>query len=49
MLELLPILDDNEKTPLYIQLYNYIKTEILSGNIPYESKLPSIRSRWYAY
>jgi len=44
MLELLPNLNDNEKTPLYMQLYKYIKKEILSGNIPSESKLPSIRS-----
>ena len=43
MLELLPNLNENEKIPLYIQLYNYIKNEILSGNIPAESKLPSIR------
>jgi len=44
MLELLPNLSYNEKIPLYIQLYKYIKNEILSGNITSESKLPSIRS-----
>lgn len=44
MLELLPILDDNKNFPLYIQLYKYIKNEILTGNISSESKLPSIRS-----
>lgn len=44
MLELLPNLNYNDKIPLYIQLYNYIKNEILCGNIPSESKLPSIRS-----
>lgn len=44
MLEIFPKLQGNEKTPLYIQIYNYIKDEILSGSIPSESKLPSIRS-----
>ena len=44
MLELLPNLNPNEKIPLYMQLYKYIRNEILSGHIPSESKLPSIRS-----
>ncbi|WP_411681423.1 PLP-dependent aminotransferase family protein [Clostridium thailandense] len=44
MLELLPHLNYKEKTPLYIQIYKYIKDEILSGKIPSKSKLPSIRS-----
>lgn len=44
MLELLPILNYNEKIPLYMQLYKYIKDEILSGNITSETKLPSIRT-----
>lgn len=44
MFELLPNLNYNDKIPLYIQLYKYIKNEILCGNIPSESKLPSIRS-----
>jgi GntR family transcriptional regulator/MocR family aminotransferase len=44
MLELLPNLNDKEKIPLYMQIYKYIKDEILSGNIPSQTKLPSIRS-----
>ncbi len=44
MLELLPNLNDKEKIPLYMQIYKYIKDEILSGNIPSQAKLPSIRS-----
>lgn len=44
MIELLIKLDDNHASPFYIQLYDYIKNEILSGNIPPGSKLPSIRS-----
>lgn len=44
MLELLPKLNYNDKTPLYIQIYTFIKDEILSRNIPCGSKLPSIRT-----
>lgn len=44
MLELIPKLNKSSKTPLYIQIYKYIKDEILCGNIQAESKLPSIRS-----
>lgn len=44
MLEILPVLDINDKNPLYIQIYEFIKSEILNGNIPHGSKLPSIRS-----
>lgn len=44
MLEILPILDSNKKTPLYIQIYDYIKKEILCGSILPKTKLPSIRS-----
>lgn len=44
MLELMPNLNYTKKTPLYIQIYTFIKNEILSGNIPSESKLPSIRA-----
>lgn len=44
MLELLPNLNPNEKIPLYMQLYKYIRNQILSGHISSESKLPSIRS-----
>ncbi|WP_459480553.1 MocR-like pyridoxine biosynthesis transcription factor PdxR [Clostridium saccharoperbutylacetonicum] len=44
MLELFPKLNYNSKTPLYIQIYAYIRDEILSGNLSFESKLPSIRA-----
>lgn len=37
-------LDTNSKTPLYIQLYEYIKTEIENGNIKNKEKLPSKRT-----
>lgn len=30
-------------TPIYLQLYNYIKSEIQSGNIHFDTKLPSKR------
>lgn len=44
MLEILPVIKNNNPNPLYIQVYEYIKSEILNGNIPHGSKLPSIRS-----
>ena len=44
MLEIFSKLNGYEGTPLYIQIYKYIKNQILSGSIPPESKLPSIRS-----
>lgn len=44
MLEILPVINNENKNPLYIQIYEYIKSEILNGNIPYGSKLPSIRN-----
>lgn len=44
MLEIFSNLNGYEDTPLYIQIYKYIKNQILSGGIPPESKLPSIRS-----
>lgn len=37
-----PIVKDNKK-PIYLQLYEYIKGEITSGKIEPETKLPSIR------
>lgn len=36
-------LDTNSSIPLYIQLYNFIKSEIQSGNLKSNSKLPSKR------
>ena len=38
-----PVFDKESKKPLYIQLYEYIKTEITSGLLKPDSKLPSIR------
>lgn len=43
MFEVLPKLNSATDEPLYIQIYNYIKDEILSGRVPPGSKLPSIR------
>lgn len=36
-------LNSDLKTPLYEQIYNYIKEEIKNGNIVYNTKLPSSR------
>ncbi len=38
-----PVFDKESNKPLYIQLYEYIKTEITSGLLKPDSKLPSIR------
>ncbi|MEF9922119.1 MAG: PLP-dependent aminotransferase family protein [Anaerovoracaceae bacterium] len=35
--------DTNSRKPLYIQLYDYIKMEVLSGNMVTGEKLPSLR------
>ncbi|MFN2744790.1 PLP-dependent aminotransferase family protein [Bacillus sp. z60-18] len=43
MIELTPLLDKTVRTPLYIQLYQYIKKEIEEGGIPPGTVLPSIR------
>lgn len=44
MITLTPILDDSIKTPLYQQLFAYIREAILTGDIPPGEKLPSLRS-----
>lgn len=36
-------LEKKQKEPIYQQLYNYIKGEILNGNYSYKTKLPSKR------
>lgn len=36
-------LDTRSRIPLYEQIYDYIKTDIQSGRIPYGEKLPSTR------
>ena len=38
-----PVLNDNSPTPLYIQLYRYIREAILHGEIKPGEKLPSLR------
>lgn len=42
-MELLPYIDFKIKKPIYIQIYDYIKNEILEGKIKTDEKLPSIR------
>ncbi len=37
-------LDAESDTPLYEQIYNYIKKEIINGSLSYQDKLPSSRS-----
>ncbi|QXJ36984.1 HTH-type transcriptional regulatory protein GabR [Parageobacillus caldoxylosilyticus] len=43
-MELQPILDPTNRTPLYMQVYTYIKEEIANGHLQKGSKLPSIRA-----
>ncbi|WP_419882971.1 GntR family transcriptional regulator [Peribacillus sp. B-H-3] len=43
MLDITPLLDSTKKDPLYIQLYQFLKKEILSGRISPGEKLPSKR------
>lgn len=44
MKTILPELDSQSSTPLYLQLYIYLKNAILNGNILPAEKLPSLRS-----
>lgn len=44
MEQIMPMLTYNHSTPLYLQLYNYIKENILYGNIRSGEKLPSLRA-----
>ena len=37
------ILSSNDSVPLYKQLYNQIREHVLSGKLPADSKLPSVR------
>ncbi|VBB05889.1 transcription regulator hth gntr [Lucifera butyrica] len=37
------ILNNNDRRPLHVRLYDQIKNQILSGKLPPHSKLPSIR------
>jgi GntR family transcriptional regulator/MocR family aminotransferase len=44
MLGLTCPINKNGETPIYLQLYNFIKEEITSGRIEPQAKLPSIRN-----
>jgi GntR family transcriptional regulator / MocR family aminotransferase len=44
MIEITPVLESKNGKPMYIQLANYIKQEILSGRIKPQEKLPSKRN-----
>lgn len=37
-------IDTNNKQPIYLQIYNYIKQEILKGHLKAQEKLPSARA-----
>lgn len=43
MKSIIPSLNENLPIPLYLQLYEYIKNEIIAGNILPNEKLPSLR------
>lgn len=43
-MDLLPYIDSKNKKPIYIQVYEYIKKEILEKRIKAKEKLPSIRA-----
>jgi GntR family transcriptional regulator/MocR family aminotransferase len=40
---LLPKLDHHSEIPMYVQLYDYLKNEIVAGRIPEQSRVPSVR------
>ena len=44
MIEITPVFNSENGKPIYIQLSNYIKQEILAGRIKPEEKLPSKRN-----
>ncbi|MBW4084779.1 PLP-dependent aminotransferase family protein [Paenibacillus sp. S150] len=41
---LVPPLQENNRIPYYIQLYDYFKKEIISGTLPAGAHLPSVRN-----
>ena len=43
MFSFTPLLDNTINKPIYYQLYEYIKKEIINGNIKGNTKLPSLR------
>lgn len=44
MFDILLSKKDEMENPLYLQIYNQLRTQILSGDIPSNKKLPSIRA-----
>ena len=38
------IIEESDRTPVYIQLYRFVRNDIVSGVYPYNSKLPSKRT-----
>lgn len=44
MKAIIPNIDENSKRPYYLQLYDYIKESVLSGEMCEDEKLPSLRS-----
>ena len=44
MKAILPVFDDSTQRPYYLQLYDYIRDAILSGEIAEGEKLPSLRA-----
>jgi len=44
MIDLTLLLKRESEEPLYTQLYQYIKKEIMNGKLPAQTRLPSIRS-----
>jgi len=44
MKAIIPVLDETSKRPYYLQLYDYIKDAIISGEVQFGEKLPSLRS-----
>lgn len=43
MVSILPNINNNSNKPIYVQLYEFIRDEIISGQISADEKLPSIR------
>lgn len=41
--QMIPLIENKQKEPIYLQIYNFYKHEILSGNLKSKSKMPSIR------
>ncbi|MFM1654338.1 PLP-dependent aminotransferase family protein [Brevibacillus sp. B_LB10_24] len=43
MLEMIPRIEETGSQPMYLQLYEHIKKEIVTGKIPAHTRLPSVR------